>query len=379
MIFWRHLSTAGSSLPSPCTKASPCSLIWPVIIGSYVFTSGLRDKAAIEMTMVAMRNLQEALREVGYDGITVNLVHIQNMLKPNITRPSAADFSDEIRGDMIKFVRHLQEHKAPFLLDTFPILDARRNYFNFSFAFMDNTGIAIKDINGAVYTNVFEFTYDSIVWALTKINASDVKVVVTQVGWPTDGHVGATAANAERFYRHLLPRVAGNKGTPMRPGAPLDIFVHSLADETKMYYADPFTRHWGVYRSNGQPKYRIDLSGRGRNVYPVRMGGIMRMPGRWCIFNGNKTNIFYVRSQLEAACLKGDCSSTTIGGSCSQLSFEQNVSYAFNMVFQFKFQDERSCDFGGLARVSVRDPSTGECVFPVEVVEGQQLNFYLPT
>lgn len=103
----------------------------------------------------------------------------------------------------------------------------------------------------------------------------------------------------------------------------------------------------------------------------------MRMPDRWCLFNGNRTDIANVQWQFADACKKADCSTMAEGGSCSHLSFDQNISYAFNMHFQFQFQDEKACDFGGLGYVSVQDPSTDECVFPVEVVKGQQHNFNL--
>lgn len=185
---------------------------------------------------------------------------------------------------------------------------------------------------------------------------------------------GANASNAEYFYKHALTWLASNRGTPKQPGRPINVNVHSLADEHKIQSL-PFTRHFGIYRSNGQPKYKIDLSGQGRDIYPTTVRGIMRMPSRWCAFNGDRRDMEKVKAQLDWACQKSDCTSTYEGASCSSLTLEQNITYAFNMYFQFEFQDEKSCDFEGLGRVVVDDPSTDVCVFPVEVVKGQQVNF----
>ncbi|KAL8489438.1 hypothetical protein ACS0TY_025367 [Phlomoides rotata] len=72
---------------------------------------------------------------------------------------------------------------------------------------------------------------------------------------------------------------------------------------------------------------------------------------------------------MDKACSIADCSTMAPGGSCSHLTFVQNISYAFNMHFQVHYQNEMECDFEGLGRMETEeDPSTAECVFPVEVV-----------
>lgn len=356
-------------------------LIYRCIIIGYVYGEGaIMRNSMIKGKLEALMNLQTALNEVGYSEIKANFVNYNAMLAKNITKPSEAEFRHELEPEMTQYVRFLQDNNSPLLLDMVPILDAMLFQFNTDFAHMDNRSkIVLRDVNGALYTNMFAFMHDSFVWALKKINASDLRVVVNQVGWATDGHVGCSAAGAESFFKHLLPLVAGSTGTPMQPGAPIDTFVHALTDEPKMLSAIPFTRHFGIYRSNGQPKYKIDLSGRGRDIYPAVMKGIDRMPKRWCVFNGDRSDAYRVRERMNYTCARGDCSSLDSGGSCGNLNFEQRVSYAFNMYFQSQFQNEKACSLAGLARVSVEDPSTADCVFPVEVVRGQQLNYFSPT
>ncbi|KAG6411497.1 hypothetical protein SASPL_129580 [Salvia splendens] len=168
-----------------------------------------------------------------------------------------------------------------------------------------------------IYTNIFEFMYDAFVWAFFKMKA------------PKD---------------------------PAPPRGPIDTFVHALTDENKM--PDFFMLHWGIYSSNGKPKSKIDLTGLGRDIYPSSAKGIMRMPERWCVFNGNRTDYLMVMKQHDYACKKTDCSSLKSGSSCNNISFNQNVSFTFNMYFQFRFQDEKAFRFNGLSIIIVENPST---------------------
>ncbi|KAL3637200.1 hypothetical protein CASFOL_019499 [Castilleja foliolosa] len=351
-----------------------------VYIGNYVYDKINPQINLFEAHLKAVKAIQAALNSVGYaDHIKVNLPLSHNILKDNITRPSDADFRDDLKPLIKETIRHLADKGAPFVLQMFPILYITENKLDPDFAFVGGgSRHVVRDVGGAVYTNVFEFMYDSIVWALEKAGApSDMEVVVGHVGWPTDGYPGANTSTAERFFKGFLPFVKSNKGTPKRPGRSIDTYLHSLTDEPKnSAQQPPFSRHWGIFRSNGEPKYKIDLSGQGRDIYPAKARGIQRMPDRWCMFNGDMTNVSRVKEQVAKACDGADCTAMAPGGSCSNLNFMHNVSYAFNMFFQSKFQDERECWFEGFARVvSDVNPSTGTCVFPVEVVKGEQMNF----
>ncbi|EYU18673.1 hypothetical protein ABFS82_10G158400 [Erythranthe guttata] len=350
-----------------------------VFIGNHEFKTAVMsggNTSSAEAAVDLMETMQTALHDVYGEQIKVALPQPDCVLT-NVTRPSDAEFRSEIKEQMARHLSLLNQSNAPFVAEIFPIEYVNAHpWLDSSFAFADNKSkTVIQDINGAVYTNIFDYLYDCFVWALRKAGAPDREIVVGQVGWPTDGYPGADAATAERFYKYLLPHVASGRGTPMRPGKPIEIFVHCLTDEPKNPFTLPFTRHWGIYRSNGEPKFKIDLSGQGRDIYPARAKGIMRMPQRWCVFNGDKRDSFKVKAQFDDACLRADCTSLSPGGSCSHLDYDKNISYAFNMYFQSMFQNETACEFGGLGEVVPTDPSDGSCVFPVEVVRGQQVNF----
>ncbi|XP_057784356.1 glucan endo-1,3-beta-glucosidase 8-like [Salvia miltiorrhiza] len=350
------------------------STVRRVYVGNYPFIFEAKDKPKLKRTIDVLYNMQKALNDAEWGHqIKVTFTHASAELKPNFTKPSEAEFRDEIKPELAATLRFLEENDAPFVVDMVPSFHLEEYKLDPLFAFVGESTQVIKDVNGAVYTNVFEFMYDAFVWALIKLKAPKMKVVVGQVGWPTDGYTRGNSSIAERFFKGLLPYVSSNKGTPLRPGAPIDTFVHALTDENKL--PAYFMRHWGIYRSNGKPKFKIDLTGQGRDIYPTSAKGIMRMPERWCVFNANWTDQHKVIQQLNYACKNTDCSSLKPGGSCDKVGFNTHLSFAFNMYFQFNFQDEKACDFDGLSFITVANPSTPNCMFPIEVVRGQQENY----
>ncbi|CAA0812792.1 O-Glycosyl hydrolases family 17 protein [Striga hermonthica] len=353
------------------------SNITRVYVGNQMFAPILNDTRQQSKVVDMLNNTQRALNDAGYSHVKATLTHPFFVLNHNFTRPSEAEISVSVHEQFMRYLDIIKASGAPVCIDLFPVEIVRAlGIHDFDFAFADNRSTHIvTDVGGAVYTNAFEFMYDSFMWALEKVGAHEVEVVVTQIGWPTDGHPNASAANAERFYKALLPLVSSGRGTPKRPGKHIDIYVHALTDENKNPPGVPYGRHWGIYRSNGEPKYRVDLTGQGRDVLPARARDINRMPERWCVLDPSLADDERVEAEYMVACSGGDCTSMYTGGSCSGLDKWENVSYAFNMYFQAKFQNEKECTFGGLGRVVTEDPSTGSCVFPVEVVKGQQNNF----
>ncbi|PHT54284.1 hypothetical protein CQW23_08746 [Capsicum baccatum] len=174
----------------------------------------------------------------------------------------------------------------------------------------------------ATYTNAVELIYDSVVWAITNAGYPNMKIVIGEIGWPTDGYPHANIKNAERFNKGLLKFIASKQGTPLRPG-PIEAYLHSLSDENKFLTTfGAYQRHWGIYESNGNPKYKIDFSSQDRDEYPFQAKGVVSMPHRWCVFNGDTSNLALVRKNYKLACEVTDCTTLEEGSSCGGLSEE---------------------------------------------------------
>ncbi|KAL2246538.1 glucan endo-1,3-beta-glucosidase 8-like [Sesamum indicum] len=346
-----------------------------VHIGNEPF-SKLSHESLFTNVTSSLRYIQEMIVRNGYENVTATTPHYTDVLKPGIKKPSEAEFRPDIMELMVEFVTLLNTSKAPFVVNMFPLIFNGENNWDPEFAFIDNkSNFTIQDDNGLVYTNVFEFIYDSFLHAIKKAGGPDVELTVGQIGWPTDGYPGATSANAERFFGKLLPFVKSSKGTPLRPGISIEVYIHTLVDENlHKIKLGAFRRHWGVYNNNGQPKYKIDFTGQGRDMYPTSAKGVVLMPKRWCVYNGNIDNEMLVQQMFDYACQEADCTPLAPGGSCQHLDPIQNVSYAFNRYFQNKAQyNEKTstCDFGGLGKVVLNDPSVGTCKFPIEILAAE--------
>ncbi|KAI3471639.1 hypothetical protein Pfo_028289, partial [Paulownia fortunei] len=125
-----------------------------IYLGNHAFKQGLNDKPTLLSALNAMELLQNAINEAGYgDLIKATLPHPEVILK-NKTRPSEAEFRDEIKEEIVRFVRFLQETNAPFVIELFPIEYVTQHNLDPSFSFPDNKSTHVV---GCKWDPVHEF------------------------------------------------------------------------------------------------------------------------------------------------------------------------------------------------------------------------------
>lgn len=323
----------------------------------------------INITFPALENIQNALNEAGVgDSIKATVpsnADVYNSPESNPV-PSAGRFRPDISGLMTQIVEFLAKNGAPFTINIYPFLSLYGNDdFPFNYAFFDG-GNPIVD-NGIQYTNVFDANFDTLVSSLRAIGHGDMTIIVGEVGWPTEGDKNANIANAQRFYNGLMPRLAGNVGTPLRPGY-LEVYLFGLLDEdVKSVAPGNFERHWGIYRYDGQPKFPLDLSGQNQNRFLIPAQNVEYLPQKWCILSPNTNDLSKLADNINYACTFSDCTALGYGSSCNILDANGNASYAFNMYYQVQNQDDMACNFQGLATVITHSPSQGTCNFIIQI------------
>ncbi|CAN1245684.1 Glucan endo-1,3-beta-glucosidase 8 [Linum grandiflorum] len=219
------------------------------------------------VTFPALQNIQNALNEANFGNIkaTVPLNADVYFSPDDQPYPSAGRFRPDINDLMTAMVQFMARNKAPFTVNIYPFLSLYGNDdFPFNYAFFDGVTQPVVDRgSGVQYTNVFDANFDTLVSALKAAGFGDMPIIVGEVGWPTDGDKNANIGNAYRFYNGLMPRLAANKGTPLRPGF-IEVYLFGLLDEdAKSIAPGSFERHWGIFRYDGQPKFALDLSGLG--------------------------------------------------------------------------------------------------------------------
>ncbi|KAK3006982.1 hypothetical protein RJ639_015831 [Escallonia herrerae] len=318
----------------------------------------------------SVKFIQDALNgaKIG-DQVQTTVPHYVDVLKPNMIKPSEADFREDLKPDMVRILRHLHSSGAPFMVNLYPMLHLHEYGFPIGFGTYDRESNFTVSDGDIVYTNVFDLVFDMFVSALRKNGFPDMRVVAGQVGWPTDGDIYASVHNAEMFYKGFLKKLASKKGTPLQPG-PLEAYLYSLADENNRNVArSPSDRHYGIYGYDGVPKFHIDFTLQGRKLILENATGISYMPRRWCVLKPEVQEVQpWMLSSFNVTCLFGDCSRLTYGSTCNGLDLKGNLSYAFNMFFQMKNQQEEFCNFNGSAKVVYVDPSTEKCKYYLQIL-----------
>ncbi|CAL9174408.1 unnamed protein product [Musa hybrid cultivar] len=340
-----------------------------VAVGNEPFLKSYNDSFT-NITFPALKNIQNALNEAGV-GDTIKATIPLNADVYDSPRsnpvPSAGKFRPDIGDLMAQIVEFFSQNGAPFIVNIYPFLSLYGNSdFPIDYAFFDGTSNPVLD-EGVEYTNVFDANFDTLVSALKKVGFGDLPIVVGEVGWPTDGDVNANVTMAERFYAGLLKRLAA--GTPLRPNSTIEVYLFGLMDEdAKSVAPGNFERHWGLFTYDGQPKFPVDLSGKGQNKLLVGAKDVEYLPRKWCAVNPSATDLSELADNVKYACAHADCTSLGYGCSCNGLDARANASYAFNVYFQTQNHKDESCDFQGLAAVTTQNMSNGTCNFTIQIV-----------
>uniref|UniRef100_A0A7N0UK04 X8 domain-containing protein n=1 Tax=Kalanchoe fedtschenkoi TaxID=63787 RepID=A0A7N0UK04_KALFE len=313
--------------------------------------------------MPAILNLQQSLVKANLASY-VKLVVPCNADAYEASLPSQGVFRSELTQIMTQLVSFLNSNGSPFVVNIYPFLSLYNDPdFPQDYAFFQGTSHAVTD-GPNVYYNAFDGNYDTLVSALSKIGYGNIPIVVGEIGWPTDGAIGANLTAARAFTQGLVNHVLRSEGTPLRPKVPpMDVYLFSLLDEgAKSILPGTFERHWGIFSFDGQAKYALNL-GLGRGLLK-NARDVQYLPSRWCVANPAR-DLSDVSNHMKLACSVADCTTLNYGGSCNGIGAKGNISYAFNSYYQLQKQNALSCEFDGLGMVTFLDPSVGDCRFLV--------------
>ncbi|KAM3248385.1 Glucan endo-1,3-beta-glucosidase 5 [Capsicum annuum] len=340
-----------------------------VAVGNEPFLTSYNN-SFLNTTFPALQNIQNALNEAGL-GSTIKATVPLNAdvyFSPDDNPvPSAGRFREDINDLMTQIVQFMSQNNAPFTVNIYPFLSLYANeHFPVNFAFFDGASNPIVD-NGFTYTNVFDANFDTLVSALKAAGVGNMTILVGEVGWPTNGDKNANVDLAYRFYKGLLPRLAANTGTPLRPGY-IEVYLFGLIDEDgKSIAPGNFERHWGIFRYDGQPKFAMDLTGQGQDKFLMGAQNVEYLSKKWCMINPNAKDLSKLAENINYACTFSDCTALGYGSSCNELDANGNASYAFNMYYQAQNQGDFSCNFQGLAMVTDQNISQANCNFTIQI------------
>ncbi|KAG6403571.1 hypothetical protein SASPL_135796 [Salvia splendens] len=279
--------------------------------------------------------------------------------------PSKARFRPSVNRTMIELLTFLNRHRSPFFVSLTPFQSYQNNKnISLDFSLFRERARPQNDSH-KTYRNSFDMSYDSIISALSGAGFPQTDVVIGRIGWPTDGAPNATSSLAEEFTKGLINHLQSNAAkSSKRQALPTEIYISGLLDEDNRSLATgSFERHWGVFTFDGQAKYQVDLGQGSKKL--VNAQGVQYLSPRWCVVNNNKDLSNATALASEACAGAADCTAASPGGSCFNLSWPGNVSYAFNSYYQQHGQNADSCGFSGLGLITTVNPSIGACRFIV--------------
>ncbi|KAL9233667.1 hypothetical protein vseg_008632 [Gypsophila vaccaria] len=221
------------------------STIRYIAVGNEVHQS---DKPFV---LPAMQNVQNALNSANLGSrIKVSMATYSAEIT-NSFPPSNGQFSDpSFMGPIVNF---LENNGSPLLVNIYPYFAyiGDKKDVPLDYALFTSPETVVTDDNGLQYQNIFDAMVDSVYAALAKASGSNIPIVVSESGWPSNGGDSATIDNAGTYYKNLISHV--KNGTPLKPGQ-LETYLFAMFDENQKGGAST-EQHFGLFSPNQQSKY----------------------------------------------------------------------------------------------------------------------------
>ncbi|KAK6247724.1 hypothetical protein QUC31_019289 [Theobroma cacao] len=215
---------------------------------------------AAQFVLPAMQNICNAL-ESANNAMEVLQIKVSTSVDATLLGssypPSAGAFSDSASSYIIPIVQFLADKGAPLLANIYPYFSyiGDPTSIDLNYALFTSPGVVVQD--GAFgYQNLFDAILDAFYSAIEKAGFSNMEVVVSETGWPSDGGTAATIENASTYYQNLINHI--QNGTPKRPGQPTQTYLFAMFDENQKGPAET-ERHFGLFSPDKQPKYPISF------------------------------------------------------------------------------------------------------------------------
>ncbi|GLT28307.1 hypothetical protein SLA2020_032490 [Shorea laevis] len=364
----------------------PATQIEAIAVGNEVFVD---PHNTTRFLVSAMKNIHQALVKLNlHSAIKVSSPIALSALQ-NSYPSSAGSFRSELVEPVFKPMLDFLRQTGSFLMvNAYPFFayESNTDVISLDYAlFRENPGV-VDLRSGLRYFNLFDAQIDAVFAAMSALKYDDIKLVVTETGWPSKGdenEVGASVENAAAYNGNLVRKILTGGGTPLRPNADLTVFLFALFNENEKF-GPSSERNYGLFYPNEQKVYDIPFTVEGLKNYrgnrppavggqpvtnPVNGGGGVSKSttgNTWCVAN-SEIGKEKLQAALDYACGEGgaDCRAIQQGGPCyDPNTLEAHASFAFNSYYQKNGRGSWTCSFGGAAAVVTQPPKFGNCELP---------------
>ncbi|XP_028798701.1 glucan endo-1,3-beta-glucosidase-like [Neltuma alba] len=220
-----------------------------IAVGNEISPSDVEAKYILP----GIQNIQNAISAANLQGKVKVSTAIKMDLLENTSPPNNGKFKDPATPYIKPIIDFLVNNGSPLLANVYPYFaysDPNSN-IPLDFALFRQQG------NDQGYQNLFDAMLDSIYFALEKIGAQNLQVVVSESGWPSaGGDKGPSVDNARTYYQNLIKHV--QVGTPKRNG-PIETYLFAMFDENQKQGAES-EKHFGLFTPDKSPKYGISFN-----------------------------------------------------------------------------------------------------------------------
>ncbi|KAK6149354.1 hypothetical protein DH2020_016879 [Rehmannia glutinosa] len=267
----------------------PKAMIEAIAVGNEVFVD---PKNTTPFLVPAMENVYASLSK--YD--VASSIKVSSPLALSALQTSYPSSSGSFKPDLIEpvikpMLNFLKQTGSYLMVNVYPFFAYTGNTDTISLnyaLFRDNSGNKDPN-NGLLYKNLFEAQIDAVFAATAAVGFNDVKIVVSETGWPSKGdenEAGASTENAAAYNGNLVSRVLTGGGTPLRPDEPLNVYLFALFNEDQKPGATS-ERNYGLFYPNKEKVYDIPLTVEGlKNAPNMTESKTQVVAGQtWCVAN----------------------------------------------------------------------------------------------
>lgn len=235
----------------------PATSITVILVGNELFSSNFDIWPQL---IPAIQNLQTSLTNHGLTSITLSTACELSILS-NSYPPSAGVFNESAISVLMPLLQHLEDTNSYLYINAYPYFAwvSDPSGIPLDYAIFSAPAAMLSDGQYS-YTNLLEAQIDAVYYAMEAIGFTDVRLAISESGWPTAGGVGADLTNAEAYNNNLVKYILGGVGTPKMPQVFVPTYIFALFNEDLK--PGPATeQHWGLLYPNGSAVYPISLAG----------------------------------------------------------------------------------------------------------------------
>lgn len=172
--------------------------------------------------------------------------------------PSQGAFSDIAAYTMAPIIDFLKTKQSPLLINVYPYFAYADNMKSIPLDYALFTSERIVAQDGPLgYTNLFDAIVDSMYSALERVGGINVKIVVSETGWPSNGGSAATLQNAKLYNNNLVRHVTSKQGTPKRPQIEIEAYLFAMFNENGKPAG--VEQNFGLYQPDMTEVYHVEF------------------------------------------------------------------------------------------------------------------------